>query len=312
MKTESFLPVPLKKILDSDINRFSLHRDLSDPLPAELLSSIDRFGLFHPPVVLIEQPGKYQLLCGRRRILALQEIGRDQTVLCRVVEIDDSAEMLMTVLEDQRLSGPLSAIMTARFLRLVESQIPVNSRHTFIAQMNIGSYGQLQRQAVFLKLEQPIRDAIHKGMISDKIGLHLCSLTSQDRLFLCNLFMALSLNNNKQKRLLDMCQILLARTGRTVEELFQQDFHDFLPRTTTTNKPQSAGNLMKLLHEASHPMSTSAEKIFNDRRKELRLPTSCRLSHSQSFEKDSVTLSIDFSNFDALKKVWSRIKNNFE
>jgi len=307
MKTESFLPVPLKTILESDIHRFTLHRDLSDQPPAEFLDSIDRFGLIHPPAVLKEQ-GKLQLLCGRKRVLALQQTGRKSPLCCRIVESDDPVEILLTVLEDQRLSGPLCAIMTARFLRLVESYLPEHSRSMFIAQSNIGSYGQLKRHLPLLNLELPIRDAVHNGTISEKIGLSLAAYNGPDRLFLYNLFQTLSLNKNKQKRLLDMCRILLVRTGGTVEELFQQEFRDFLPETITTNKPQSAGNLMKRIYEASHPMSTNAETEFNERRKHLRLPARCRLSHSQSFEKDNVTLSIDFTNFDELKRVWSDIK----
>ncbi len=124
--------------------------------------------------------------------------------------------------------------------------------------------------------------------------------------------MALTLNKNKQKRLLDMCQILIARRGGTFKDLFHENFREFLPAHITTNRPQTAGNLLRVLYEASHPLSNNAEKLFNDRKNELELPAHCSLSHSPAFEKDRVTLSFDFENFDEMARIWQKIKNHFQ
>lgn len=312
MKSDSsFSIVPLETILNSDIDRFSLHKDLSMNLSADFLCSIKRYGLFHPPVVMKTGNG-YQLICGRRRIQALLETGSDPSPLCRVVNISGPSDLLTTILEDQRLSGPLSVIMIARLLKLTETLIPRESRNTLIEQLDIGSYAQLQRLLPLLNLEQPIRDAIHRGSISDKVGLILCSIAPQDRLFLCHLFLELSLNKNKQKRLLDMCQILISQKGGTYKKLFQNDFRDFLPENIRSNIPQTAGNLLKCLYEASHPLSTHAEKVFNDRKNDLGLPASCSVSHSPAFEKDRVTLSIEFDNLDEMTRIWQKIKHQLK
>ena len=309
MKSDSFSIIPLEILFNSDVDHFSLHKDLSMNLSADFLSSIKCYGLFHPPVVMRTNDG-YQLICGRKRIQALLETGSDPSPLCRVVTISGPPELLATILEDQRLSGPLSVIMTARLLKLTETLLPRESRNAFIKQMEIGSYAQLQRLLPLLNLEQPIRDAIHRGSISDNVGMILCSFTPEDRLFLCHLFLGLSLNKNKQKRLLDMCQILIAQKGGTYKKLFQRDFKDFLPENIHSNIPQTAGNLLKCLYEASHPLSTHAEKVFNDRKNDLGLPASCSVSHSPAFEKDSVTLSIEFDNLDEMARSGKRLKIN--
>lgn len=311
MKTDSFRIVPLESLLQSDIDRFTLHKDLSVNLSADFLSSIKRYGLFHPPVVM-KMGETYQLICGRRRIQALQTIGTDTSVYCRVADVSDSGELLATILEEQRLSGPLSAIMSARFLKLTETLIPQGARDTVITQLRLGSYGKLQRLLPLLTLEQSIRDSIHNEDISDKVGLILCAVSPEDRLFLCELFLALSLNKNKQKRLLEMCQILIAQREGTFRDLFHEYFKDFLPENITSNRPQTAGNLLRFLHEASHPLSNNAEKIFDQRKHELGLPERCHLSHSPAFEKDRVTLSFDFENFDEMAMIWQKIKNHFE
>ena len=311
MKSDSFRNVSLETLLNSDVDRFSLHKDLSMNLSADFLLSIKRYGLFHPPLVMTKGDG-YQLICGRKRIQALLETGSDPSPLCRVVNVSGPSELLTTILEDQRLSGPLSVIMNARFLKLTEKLIPQESRNAIIKPMEIGSYGQLQRLLPLLNLEQPIRDAIHRGSISDKVGLILCSISPEDRLFLCHLFLELSLNKNKQKRLLDMCQILIAQKGGTYKELLQNDFRDFLPENIPSNIPQTAGNLLKCLYEASHPLSTHAERVFNDRKNELGLPASCSISHSPAFEEDKVTLSIEFDNLDEMTRIWQKIKHQLK
>ena len=311
MKTESFRIIHLESLLKSDIDRFTLHKDLSVNLSADFLSSIKRYGLFHPPVVM-KMGETYQVICGRRRIQALQTIGTDASVFCRVADVSDSAELLATILEDQRLSGPLSAIMSARFLKITDSLIPQDSRDTLIKQLHLGSYGHLRRLLPLLTLEQSIRDSIHNDNISDKVGLILSSLSPEDRLFLCELFLTLSLNKNKQKRLLDMCQILIAQSGGTLRDLFHEHFRDFLPENITSNRPQTAGILLRVLYEASHPLSNNAEKIFNERKHELGLPDGCNLSHSPAFEKDRVTLSIDFEDFEEMARIWQKIKNHLE
>lgn len=311
MKSTSFRTVSLETLFNSDVDRFSLHKDLSMNLSSGFLSSIKRYGLFHPPVVMKTAKG-YQLICGRKRIQSLLEIGSAPSPLCRVVNISGPSELLTTIFEDQRLSGPLSVIMIARLLKLTETLIPQGSRKALIEQLDIGSYGQLKRLLPLLNLEQPIRDAIHRGSISEKVGLILCSIAPEDRLFLCHLFLELSLNKNKQKRLLDMCQILIAQKRGTYKKLFQNDFRDFLPENIGSNIPQTSGNLLKYLYEASHPLSTHAEKVFNDRKNDLGLPASCSVSHSPAFEKDKVTLSIEFDNLDEMTRIWRTIKHQLK
>ncbi len=185
MKTESFCIIPLEALFKSDLQRFTLHKDISAHLSVDFLTSIKRYGLFHPPVVMGTDTA-YQVICGSRRIQALQVIGKVESVFCRVVDISDPAKLLATIHEDQRLSGPLSAIMTARFLKLTEALIPQESRDPVIKELNLGSYGQLQRLLPLLTLEQSIRDSIHNGDISDKVGLLLCSISQKIGFFFVN------------------------------------------------------------------------------------------------------------------------------
>ncbi|MEE4166033.1 MAG: ParB N-terminal domain-containing protein, partial [Desulfocapsaceae bacterium] len=303
MKNESFQTIALKTLLDADGDRFSLHRDLDSTPSPELVNSVKRHGLLHPPIVMKTGDG-YQVVCGRYRIQALLTIKSHQDVLCRVIEPVDKETFLSIILEDQRLCGPLSAIMTARFVKLVDRLVPESAGDDIIKQCNIGPCGQVRRLLPLLTLEESIRQAIHHGSVSDRTGLILCSMTPEDRIFFCDLFMALGLNKNKQRQLVDMCRVLTVHTGKSIKNLFHEDFSEFLPKNLPANTPQAAARLMRAVHEASHPLSSEAEKHFHEQKKGLGLPANCSLSHSPAFEKDQVTLSIDFINIAEMNRVW--------
>jgi len=307
MITESFHILSLSTLLDSDIHFYSLHQDLSINLSDDFIASIERFGLFHPPVVLKNDKG-FTLLCGRKRVLALQKINSQSSLPCKIIDSSDPAELLAVIIEDQLLDGPFSIIMKARLIRLMEALIPKELQISLISDLQLGSYGQLQRLLPLLALEEELRNALHFGSISDKVGLLFCSLSSKDRLFLGTLFVALSLNKNKQKRLLDMCQIIIARDGGSFHDLFHTHFSDFLPENLSSNIPQSASNLLKRLYETSHPLSVSAEKAFDEWKNSLGLPEQIDIEHSPAFERDSVRLSIDFETIEDMSTFWEAIK----
>lgn len=311
MNTDTHISLSLSSLLTLERGKYSLHQDLSRELPVDFITSIKRFGVLHPPLVSKNNKG-YTVVCGCRRIQALSEIGGITAVACRVIEQSGPSDLLAVILEDQQLYGPLSVIMITRFYKLVDSLVPKSSGKKLFGQFNIGSYDHIRRYLPLLKLEQPIIDDIHLGRISDKVALFLCSITPQDRIFLCNLFRRLSLNKNRQRRLLEMARIIIAQRGGTYRTLFEKEYPDVLDTHDQSNIPQRVAQLFRVLHEASHPLSCEAEQNFKIMTANLNLPARCTLSHSHSFETDSVTLSIDFETFNQMVESWARIKHHFE
>ena len=298
----------LAKLSTTARDNYCLHRDISFAIPATLLSSIHRFGIFQPPVV-IKEGDTYLLICGFRRIEALKQVGAVSPVACKVIHPPDPLDLLAVILEDQLLAGPLSVIMTARFITLLESLIVKEERSSVLKELKFGPYEHLKRFTPLLDLEVPIRDALHRGTIADSVGLSFCSMPTKDRLFLSELFENLALNKNKQKRLLEFCQIIVAQHGGSIKELFTETFPDILTPNSDANIPQMTGFLLGELYRLSHPLSAQAESSFNRWRNTLRMPNNCEMTHSQSFETDRVTLSIDFKNREEASMVWSEIKN---
>ena len=312
MISETIKFLDLARIRTTARDHYCLHRDISLDVPTELLSSIHRFGIFQPPVV-IKKRDAYVLICGFRRIEALKQVGVVSTVPCKVIQPSVPRDLLAVILEDQLLAGPLSVIMTARFITLLESLISKEDRSTVLNGLRLGSYEHLKRFTPLLDLEVPIRDAFHRGIIADSVGLDFCSMPKKDRLFLLELFEYLALNKNKQKRLLSFCQIILAQQQRgSIKELFTAKFPDILTPEPDANIPQMTGFLLRELYRLSHPLSAQAESSFTKWRNTLMMPDNCDMTHSQSFETDRVTLSIDFRNREEASIVWKKIKNLLE
>ena len=88
---------------------YSLHCDLEFSPSQPLVDSVRRFGLFQPPV-LMQQGSSLHLVCGSRRIKALQLAGLDRGIACTVVENREPVDLLSLILENQLLTGPLSPI----------------------------------------------------------------------------------------------------------------------------------------------------------------------------------------------------------
>jgi hypothetical protein len=63
------------------------------------------------------------------------------------------------------------------------------------------------------------------------------------------------------------------------------------------NIPQQIHHLGALLLQQTNPSSSQAEEVFIKQVKALYLPKNYAVSHSPSFEKDEITLSITFKNF---------------
>ena len=294
----NFKNIPLDSI--RDLNSWSLHQDLSDVEQTELLKSIEKFGILRPPVVQ-EVPGGFKLICGRKRVAATKNAHPKNDVFCRIIPATVQYDYLLKlILEDQRLSGPLSVIMRARFISLCNEFLPAETI-TEITTDNDISYTKSKRLLPFLSLELPIRDAIHHGNISEKTGFEFLKLNQEDRLFLTDLFKNLHLNSNKQKNLIEMSQIIIAQENLSFKKLFTQHFNNVLEIDEKINIPQTVNNLLRNLFEKSHPLTSSAEKEFTDRVKILKLPARCSVEHSPSFEKDSISLKIEFKDIDKLE-----------
>lgn len=297
--------------IDSIISttKWSLHQDITIEPGRDLQESIGSLGLMRPPIVTQLKDG-YELISGVRRLMALRNLAHSSPLACLLVREDISREdLLLLVAEDQIQSGPLSPIEAARFIALC-NELREYPDHQLLSRItSTKSKTQMSRLVSLLELEIPIRTSIHYGHISDRTGFCMAKMSSTERLLVHDLFTKLSLNGNKQRRFLELVQIITGAGGCTIEQVITEHCAE-LGNGAIDNMPQQTNSLMRLLYKLSHPESSMAETAFARQVAEKNLPANCRVSPSTSFETDKVTLEVEFTDFSAFSKAWDRIKNS--
>ena len=287
---------------------WSLHQDLpEDDLAEALQESIQRYGLLRPPLLRATAIGRYEVVCGVRRLMVLNALGITDT-LCLVFAPSTRPEALLPIIaHDQRESTPLSAIETARLVKIAETVDKDHGIETIAAILG-SNRGRLQRLVRLLDLEPELRTAIHSGQLGVRTGFLLSSLPKDDRLFLCRLFCRLALGENKQQRVLDLATIICVREQRSLRTLFTEQFSYCLDDTAISNPPQTAARLMADLQRLSHPLSSAMQRHFSERINALRLPNRCSVTPSVSFEVDTIILNVTLSSLEDLEQRWPALK----
>jgi hypothetical protein len=248
------------------------------------------------------------IVCGSRRVRILREISAGVEIGCLLVDSDlHTSDLLQLIVTDQLAGGPLTAIETARFIRLCKTWSPEQAEKIIESATGVSGDDRCAKYLALLDLEQPVKEAVHVGLISFQVASTLSSMTQSERLFLTDLFARLSLNKNKQRRLIDLAQIIAAADKCSLETLLAGDYPE-LNQPRLDNIPQATNRLLQDLYERSHPLSSAAQKQFLKQSAALDLPRNCSLSHSPAFEQEWVRLSIEFGRFNEFLKSWEKIK----
>lgn len=299
------------------------HIDLSDqtfsfspvpdrPVPGPLAASIKRNGILHPPIVKEGPTGAYQIVSGRKRLLAARDVLDAAAADCLVLAQDAPArEALRIGLEETLLSRPLSAAETALFFsRLLDFMQKEEAASRFLPLLGHAPHPlRIEKLLDLLALEEPLLTALHDGVLHESVAHELVALPFTDRMVLFEIIELLNLSVSNQKKLVAGCRELAMRTHCTILTLLSDPEAAAILRHPEANPPQKAHNLLAWLSGKRFPRLHEAETDFRRFVGMLRLPKGVTLTHAQSFEKDAVTLSISFADREKLLDSWPGLKD---
>jgi len=163
----------------------------------------------------------------------------------------------------------------------------------------------IRRILPLLDLEPEIQESIHWGKIEEKMALELQQLTPDDRLTLFGIFQEFELGGGKQKRLLALTRDLAFGQDKTITALLAKPDFGLILDHPEMNRPQKASALFSLLQKKLAPESSAAEEAFQKAVYKMQLPAAYTLSHSPSFERDEVVITL---RFDSLTEVENRLQ----
>ncbi len=310
----SFENININKIKISD--EWNIHPFLSPQSSPKIRSSIKTFGLLHPPIVLKISKNQYQLISGHTRLAIFRNIFVDEqhiTVLVLNKKII-SKNILYYILEDQLLSGTISPMEKAYFFHIALKYTAIEEAAVLFSPI---LHQKLQPHSInkilfFLNLEPELKIDVHNGIVGEKLALELLLLSTKDRLTLHAIFKQLELGGGKQKRLLALSKDLARGQRKSIKQLLHEaDFQDIL-KHPEMNPPQKISNLLSMLHKKLFPQSNAAEEQFMINVSRMELPASCTISHSQSFEKNEVSVVLNFDSLSAVEQRLTAIKQLLE
>jgi ParB-like chromosome segregation protein Spo0J len=307
-----FSRIPIKYIDFTD-NTFSLKPDnYSQDPPENLKGSIQRAGILHPPIVKEHTPSSFQIITGRNRLLSAIKNGQTSCNCYKTHPDISDDEALDISLEDTILSHPLSDIEEAQYLRKAIRSLSIEEaavRYSLITGGRISSF-QTRQKLKLLALEDPIQTAVHEKLLEGKVALEMCKMAFVDRMTLFEIITVLQLSVSNQKKLTVSCLELAGRMQTSLRDILSGEDVKQILTHHESNLPQKASQIMGLIYRKRFPRLTEEENTFHKFISGLQLPDNISLTHSPSFEKDTVHMDITFSNREECMRVWQNIANH--
>jgi len=309
MKSFTFSPIALENI--DDTGKYCLHPFLgAKEISADLQNSVAICGILTPPFVAAKSGGRYELVCGRQRLLCASSILHHSSCHCRILPETMAVEdILSCAIEDQFAVGGLHIMEQAVFIGMCADMIADKGRREKYLRSLLP--GRITKGSHFLlqlsQLDDRLKVAVHRGIVSERVLGDLHSLTESDRLRFARLAEELHLGANQQKKLISQLADICARQGIDLETLLLEDSLREALEDPLYSKPQKADRFIQAVGRISHPSLTRATESFAAEVRALNLPEGCALAPSPSFEKDEVHFSARFSNLKEFQHFWKKM-----
>lgn len=298
--------IPAARI-DLEDDTFSLRPDIDECNHARLRRSISRVGVLTLPILRPTAGDRYQIISGARQLgVAVRDL-RQEHIDCRL--------LAAATPDPEAMAVALEAILATRRPTLVEqvlffkkilqwlSREAAAARFLPLLDLKVDSRS-VDRLLRLAELEAPILAALHLGDLQEATAHDLAALPTADRLALFEVSHALHLSTSNQKKLVAAGRELAARQTCSVAAILAAPEIKEIMAHPQANIPQKSAKLMDLLAARLSPRLAAAEKDFNRFTAGLNLPKNVRLSHAMSFERDSITLAVEFKNRRQLEKIW--------
>jgi ParB family chromosome partitioning protein len=299
--------IPLQQIDLSD-DTFSVNYlpDLQ-----RLRSSIKEIGLIQP-VLLRKKSGRYQIVCGFRRISIMKELGK-----CEIgSQVFEEKEMD----EFQLFSLSLYENLATRGFNLVEKAMALDKLihrfqtdtdaviKTFLPSFSLEPNEKILKTYLALaQMEDEIKTYVLKEEVSRSNIRRLSALTPDDRMAVLSLISRLKLGENRLREVLTFLEEIARRNRCKEKDIVQRsEIQDILFQKELT-PTQKTERVKKVLLNLRYPNMHQMEKEFEKKRKGLDLPSNISLHHSPFFEGRELRVEFQFETMEEYQSILSAL-----
>lgn len=272
----------------------------------DLENSLSRTGIIHPPIVIQETVEDFTIVSGFRRLTFAHTSTKLDRIDCMVLEKGASfSHILDIILTDQNSDAKLSLAEKARFVQIASRFSTDNDIvGNYLSRLELKKRPSVTLMLLdLLKQEESIIREVHSGRLQEKMVAEILKLPEvADRLALVQLFKTLGMGDGKQRRFFNLIRDIAYRKGSSIVSYLGNKNIRGILNNSEMNVPQKIFHLGDLLQQQLTPSASKAEEDFRKKVKNLQLPANYSISHSPSFEKDAITLSIIFEDFSTCKQ----------
>ena len=283
-------------------------RSLHESPDTLLVDRLQLFGQTVPLLVWQQAETQYQLIAGYSSFTAITSLGIEKAA-CQVLPRSTSPLQLYSLQILHGLADPQSSPILQAYL-LQQARQKFTDKETLSLLSLMGHKPQLYKfdeLTDLLRLSPLAIAALHQGILSPKTGKLFKFLPHEDQGLLVRLISTYQLGGSKQQKLVEMVTELSLRERMPVQVLIREWLaadQAFVEK----NAPQRAQGLLQTLYEMYWPGKSAMEKKFQRFVQELQVPDRMTIKPSPFFEDDSVEVCLRFTNIEALKEKWEKMK----
>jgi hypothetical protein len=294
--------IPLSRIDVADMS--FLITFLPDLEP--LMASIQLVGLLEPLILREKAGGKYQIVCGFKRVEVLHHLALNEAAafVYQPGELNDFQALQLTI--GHNLTRTLNLVEKAQALKKLlafgVSEREVIDRYLplFALQPNVRI---LRQTTALLSLERKVLEYLVKEDLSLSAAVCFLDLDQEGQKAILPLLLALRPGENRVKEIISFLREISLRDGKPISSLLTTEDIVELLADLQTPRPQRMEQLRRVIRQMRFPLLTTIEERFAAYRQSLALPPQISFHHPAFFEGEEFRMELRFKDFRSFREL---------
>ena len=282
-----------------------------------LKRSIRAVGIIQPINVRHTHEGTYQIVTGYKRVLVMQELGR-QSVPALVHEPHDLSptQAFMWNLHDNAATRELNIIEKSAALSKLGEFCQVSEEDLvkqYLPLFGIDpSYKILHQLMSLAQLTEPLKNYVVQSDLALSSASRVAEFTASTQQALLPVLAKIRPSTNKLNELLTLIREIAARDGLSVEEVLGRYELMQVVADPTTSPTDKVRALRQALRGLRMPQLTERQKQLAALIDSLELPESARIVTDPYFENEKIKLECQFSHPGEIDDLIKKIQSAFQ
>lgn len=282
-----------------------------------LKRSIRAIGIIQPINVRHTAEGTYQIVTGYKRVLVMQELGR-QSLPALVHEPHDLSptQAFMWNLHDNAATRELNIVEKSTALAKLSQFCQVSEEDLvkqFLPLFGVDASYKILHQLVSLsQLTEPLKNYVVQSDLALSSASRIAEFTPSTQQTLLPVLTKIRPSTNKLNELLTLIREIAARDGLSVEDVLQR--YEFMqvvadPNTSPSDKVKALRQALKGLRM---PQLSERQRHLASLIQSMELPDSAKIVTDPYFENEKIKLECQFSHPGEIDDLIKKIRTAFQ